>query len=308
MNNNYLIYAKLRKSQQSDSSKLISCLQDLRAFLELIQRVKAILKGMDLGKGKGRSLGWEFKWSGANLFYSIQYLMVERVAGWGLQHLTTVSQDSAKKIAMQGLLFSLSLNLYYFCNHWNSLKLHEGILSWLMQVLEFERLELEHFWEIHRRQLVNSDDEYPAVTQSGSGAWMDMRCFKWSNHGMNMDQWMNVFEWIRMDGSTAGFHRFHKFHVWEQLGYWSAISTKFLLRVDCCDFGMFGQDSHAERTAALAQRSFAGPESSLAGGTPRIATLPEGWTGDDHGWVGFGNIHPKMNATGGSNVQNMFRI
>ena len=29
----------------------------------------------------------------------------------------------------------------------------------LSQVLEFERLELEHFWEIHRRQLVNSDDE-----------------------------------------------------------------------------------------------------------------------------------------------------
>lgn len=28
-----------------------------------------------------------------------------------------------------------------------------------------------------------------------------------------MDQWMNVFEWIRMDGSTAGYHRFHKFHV-----------------------------------------------------------------------------------------------
>ena len=28
-----------------------------------------------------------------------------------------------------------------------------------VKVLEFERLELEHFWEIHRRQLVNSDDE-----------------------------------------------------------------------------------------------------------------------------------------------------
>lgn len=37
---------KLRKSQQSDSSKLVSCLQDLRAFLELIQRVKAILIAM----------------------------------------------------------------------------------------------------------------------------------------------------------------------------------------------------------------------------------------------------------------------
>ncbi|CAK9040157.1 Kinesin-like protein KIF19 [Durusdinium trenchii] len=28
-----------------------------------------------------------------------------------------------------------------------------------VKVLEFERLELEHFWEIHRRQLVNRDDE-----------------------------------------------------------------------------------------------------------------------------------------------------
>ena len=31
------------------------------------------------------------------------------------------------------------------------------------QVLEFERLELEHFWEIHRRQLVNRDDECLAL-------------------------------------------------------------------------------------------------------------------------------------------------
>ena len=30
-----------------------------------------------------------------------------------------------------------------------------------VKVLEFERLELEHFWEINRRQLVKRDDERP---------------------------------------------------------------------------------------------------------------------------------------------------
>lgn len=69
---------KLRKSQQSDSSKLVSCLFML-AGLAGISRAHSAgeghfdCNGKDLGSGKGRSLGWEFKWSGAKLFYSIQY-------------------------------------------------------------------------------------------------------------------------------------------------------------------------------------------------------------------------------------------
>ena len=78
---------KLRKSQQSDSSKLVSCLQDLRAFLELIQRVKAILIAMARiwAVAKEDLLGESLNDPEPSYFIPSNTLMVER--DW----LTTVS-------------------------------------------------------------------------------------------------------------------------------------------------------------------------------------------------------------------------